>query len=85
MVKDKNGNDVNFGDKLRVFRSDGTSSYTYTVEEIDSDGWTWGSDLPFSHRYTNYDYKKNFHNTSMCCERVERKPWGTSSIQFHFT
>ena len=50
----------NIGDRVLFMGNDGEGSYEYTVEEIDSDGHIWGSDLP--QPYYGEWGTKNFHN-----------------------
>lgn len=83
MIKDKEGKVLNFGDKVEY--TDYYCSeikYQFTIEEINSDGWIWGSDLPDEYKDDGFG-GKNFHNSNVCY-RVSHQPWGNSRIEFRF-
>lgn len=81
MIEDAEGKRLNFGDKVE-YTCDYTGTYQFTIEEINSDGWIWGSDIPEEYRFCHYGYN-NFHN-STACYRVKSQPWGNSRIEFRF-
>ena len=78
-TKDKNGNIVRIGDRVKY------SNYTFTVEEFGYMGWIWGSDMPEDVRHTTPQrLRKNYHKGSACELIMYTKTWADSKLTFKF-